>query len=59
MKRAFTLVELLVVLAIIAILAAILFPVFSQSKQSGTPNRNLGSGSKDLWNPQVQGIYCP
>jgi len=33
-KRAFTLIELLVVIAIIAVLAAILFPVFAQSKQA-------------------------
>ncbi len=32
MRRAFTLVELLVVIAIIAILAAILFPVFAAAK---------------------------
>lgn len=32
MKRAFTLIEILVVIAIIAILAAILFPVFAQAK---------------------------
>lgn len=32
MKRAFTLIELLVVISIIAILAAILFPVFAQAK---------------------------
>ncbi|MBC8137585.1 MAG: DUF1559 domain-containing protein, partial [Fibrella sp.] len=32
-KRAFTLIELLVVIAIIAILAAILFPVFAQSRE--------------------------
>jgi len=34
MKRAFTLIELLVVISIIAILAAILFPVFAQAKQA-------------------------
>jgi len=34
MKRGFTLIELLVVIAIIAILAAILFPVFAQSKEA-------------------------
>ena len=38
-KRAFTLVELLVVVAIIAILASILFPIFANSK------RSPGSGS--------------
>ncbi len=32
MKKAFTLIELVVVIAIIAILAAILFPVFAQAK---------------------------
>jgi prepilin-type N-terminal cleavage/methylation domain-containing protein/prepilin-type processing-associated H-X9-DG protein len=35
MRRAFTLVELLVVLAIIGILAAILFPVFGRARESG------------------------
>ncbi|MEM6391313.1 MAG: type II secretion system protein [Planctomycetota bacterium] len=34
MKRAFTLVEVLVVLAIIALLASILFPIFSQAKEA-------------------------
>jgi prepilin-type N-terminal cleavage/methylation domain-containing protein/prepilin-type processing-associated H-X9-DG protein len=33
LKRAFTLIELLIVIAIIAILAAILFPVFSQARE--------------------------
>ena len=32
MRKAFTLIELLVVISIIAILAAILFPVFAQAK---------------------------
>ena len=32
-RRAFTLIELLVVIAIIAILAAILFPVFAQTRE--------------------------
>jgi prepilin-type N-terminal cleavage/methylation domain-containing protein/prepilin-type processing-associated H-X9-DG protein len=32
-RRAFTLIELLVVIAIIAVLAAILFPVFAQSRE--------------------------
>ena len=34
-RRAFTLVELLVVIAVIAILMAILFPVFAQARESG------------------------
>jgi len=34
-KAAFTLVELLVVLAVIAILSALLFPVFSRARESG------------------------
>jgi prepilin-type N-terminal cleavage/methylation domain-containing protein len=34
-KRAFTLIELLVVIAIIAILAAILFPVYANSRRKG------------------------
>lgn len=34
-RRAFTLVELLIVIAILAVLAAVLFPVFSQAKETG------------------------
>jgi prepilin-type N-terminal cleavage/methylation domain-containing protein/prepilin-type processing-associated H-X9-DG protein len=35
LRRGFTLIELLVVIAIIAILAAILFPVFAQTREKG------------------------
>ena len=34
MKRAFTIIELLIVVAIIAILAAVLFPVFARAKEA-------------------------
>ena len=34
-RRAFTLIEILVVIAIIGILSAILFPVFSRARESG------------------------
>jgi prepilin-type N-terminal cleavage/methylation domain-containing protein len=33
MKKAFTLIELLVVIGIIAILAAVLFPVFAKARE--------------------------
>jgi len=40
-RNAFTLIELLVVIAIIAILAAILFPVFAQTKEAAKKTRSL------------------
>jgi len=43
MKRAFTLIELLVVITIIAILAAILFPVFAQAKQAAKGAASLSN----------------
>ncbi len=49
-RRAFTLVELLVVIAVVAILAAILFPVFAQAKAAAKATaclsnmRQLGTG---------------
>jgi prepilin-type N-terminal cleavage/methylation domain-containing protein/prepilin-type processing-associated H-X9-DG protein len=45
--RAFTLIELLVVIGIIAILAAILFPVFAQAKEAAKQTSCL-SNSKQL-----------
>ncbi len=47
MRRAFTLIELLIVIAIIAILAAILFPVFAQAKLSAKQSVSL-SNQKQL-----------
>lgn len=41
--RAFTLIELLVVISIIAILAAILFPVFAQAKVAAKKSVNLSN----------------
>ena len=41
MRRGFTLIELLVVIAIIAILAAILFPVFAQTREKARLTRSL------------------
>lgn len=46
-RRAFTLIERLVVIAIIAILAAILFPVFAQAKAAAKKTACL-SGEKQL-----------
>lgn len=43
MKRAFTLIELLTAIAIIAILAAILFPVFSRAKQAAKSSACLSN----------------
>ena len=51
-RRAFTLIELLVVISIIAILAAILFPVFAQAKEAAKKTaclsnaRQIGIGTK-------------
>jgi prepilin-type N-terminal cleavage/methylation domain-containing protein len=40
-RRAFTLIELLVVISIIAILAAIIFPVFAKAKEAATKTKAL------------------
>ncbi|CAN5672587.1 hypothetical protein BH11ARM2_BH11ARM2_01090 [soil metagenome] len=42
-RNAFTLVELLVVIAIIAVLAALLFPVFAQAKQAAKESVSLSN----------------
>jgi prepilin-type N-terminal cleavage/methylation domain-containing protein len=46
--RGFTLIELLVVIAIIAILAAILFPVFANSRERGRQTMCINN-QKQLW----------
>jgi prepilin-type N-terminal cleavage/methylation domain-containing protein len=43
MKKAFTLIKLLVVIAIIAILAAILFPVFAQANEASNKTSCLAN----------------
>lgn len=43
MKRAFSLIEVLVVVAIIAILTALLFPVFAQAKESAKATQCLNN----------------
>jgi prepilin-type N-terminal cleavage/methylation domain-containing protein len=46
MKHAFTLIELLIVIAIIAILAAILFPVFAQAKEAAKRTADLNNAKQ-------------
>lgn len=62
MRRAFTLIELLVVITIVAVLAAILFPVFAQAKQAAkktaclTNTRQLGIAAM-LYVADYDGLY--
>ena len=69
MKKAFTLIELLVVITIIAILAAMLFPVFAQAKATAKQTvcivhmRQIGlammmymSDNDDVWPPAVSHV---
>ena len=42
-KRGFTLIELLTVIAIISILAALLFPVFARAKEAGKRTKCIGN----------------
>ena len=64
MKKAFTLIELLVVITIVAILSAILFPVFSQAKASAkniqdlSNIRQLGTTSF-LYSSDSDDVYVP
>lgn len=63
-KRAFTLIEVLVVIAIIAIIAALLFPVFAKAKVAGkkasaTANvRQLGMGMQ-MYTMDYDEVYVP
>ncbi|MFW5697249.1 MAG: type II secretion system protein [Fimbriimonadaceae bacterium] len=43
MNRAFTLIELLIVIAIIAVVAAIIFPVYSQAKKRSTAASDISN----------------
>lgn len=45
-RRAFTLIELLIVIAIIAVLAAILFPVFAQAKEAAKKSQSLSNAKQ-------------
>jgi len=62
-RQAFTLIELLAVITIIAILAAILFPVFAQARESArktTCQSNRGCAKKAIQaaNPICRGWYA-
>ncbi len=66
MKKAFTLVEILVVIAILAIIAAILFPVLSRAKVSAKDSASLSNlrqiGQSSLLYAADSGDtlpYCP
>ena len=47
-KKGFTLIEMLVVIAIIAILAAILFPVFAKAREKARQS-SCQSNEKQVW----------
>ncbi len=62
--RAFTLIELLVVISIIAVLAAILFPVFAQAKESAKKAMCLSNVKQIvladvMYSTDYNGNYCP
>ena len=64
MRRAFTLIEFLVVIAIIAILAAILFPVFAQAKEASkktvciSNQKQIGLGMT-MYATDFDDVFCP
>ena len=64
MRRGFTLIELLVVISIIAILAAILFPVFAQAKNAAKgavciSNMKQLAAASILYTSDSDGIWYP
>ena len=63
-RKAFTLIELLIVIAIVALLAAILFPVFAQAKEKGrqtvcASNLRQLALANQMYSGDYDGRYAP
>ncbi len=64
MRRAFTLIEILVVVAIVALLAAILFPVFARARENArrascTSNLKQIFLAHSLYKEDYDGVFAP